>query len=341
MGFYIRKAFRVGPFRLNLSKSGLGLSTGIPGFRIGTGPRGHYIHAGKGGLYYRKFFRNSGAAAGSAAPMTEASDTAAAGPRLRADGVPADDLRVMELRDSANASLLEELNEKAKAARWWPWLAVLAVASAAMCLFSLWFLPVLAAQALAFPWIRRRDLERTVTTLIYDMEKDMEAVYGNLGGMFDSWSSYQVFESSPRPMIPPRVATNVRPYRMTYGERELYFFPDQVFVRNREGYGAIRYCGVNGALKAEWRSCPGEGFDVPPGAKVTGETYEHTRKDGTPDKRYKANRKIYRYESGMVVLSTDGIGELAAVVISRFDAGIEMPAILARLGELSEGRARE
>jgi len=33
-------------FRLNLSKSGLGLSAGVPGLRVGTGPRGPYGSAG-------------------------------------------------------------------------------------------------------------------------------------------------------------------------------------------------------------------------------------------------------------------------------------------------------
>jgi hypothetical protein len=54
MGFYIRKSIRVGALRFNLSKSGIGISGGIPGFRIGTGPRGTYVHAGMGGCYYRQ-----------------------------------------------------------------------------------------------------------------------------------------------------------------------------------------------------------------------------------------------------------------------------------------------
>src|SRR5262245_38964919 len=54
MGFYIRKGFNFGPLRLNLSRSGLGTSVGVKGFRIGLGPRGAYLHAGRGGLYYRQ-----------------------------------------------------------------------------------------------------------------------------------------------------------------------------------------------------------------------------------------------------------------------------------------------
>lgn len=56
MAFYLRDSVSVGPFRFNLSKSGVGLSVGITGLRFGLGPRGRYIHAGRGGVYYRKTF---------------------------------------------------------------------------------------------------------------------------------------------------------------------------------------------------------------------------------------------------------------------------------------------
>ncbi|MCK9431423.1 MAG: DUF4236 domain-containing protein [Candidatus Omnitrophica bacterium] len=53
MGWYIRKSFSAGPVRFNLSKSGLGLSFGVKGARVGVGPKGAYSHFGAGGLYYR------------------------------------------------------------------------------------------------------------------------------------------------------------------------------------------------------------------------------------------------------------------------------------------------
>ncbi|GAB3034901.1 DUF4236 domain-containing protein [Mycobacterium bourgelatii] len=53
MGFYVRKSVKAGPFRFNLSKSGVGVSVGVPGFRVGTGPRGNYVHIGRNGVYYR------------------------------------------------------------------------------------------------------------------------------------------------------------------------------------------------------------------------------------------------------------------------------------------------
>ena len=55
MGFYLRKSFRAGPIRFNLSKSGIGASVGVTGARIGLSSAGRaYVHGGRHGLYYRK-----------------------------------------------------------------------------------------------------------------------------------------------------------------------------------------------------------------------------------------------------------------------------------------------
>lgn len=54
MGLFIRKAFRAGPIRLNLSKGGLGVSAGVTGARIGLNRQGAYLYGGRHGLYYRE-----------------------------------------------------------------------------------------------------------------------------------------------------------------------------------------------------------------------------------------------------------------------------------------------
>lgn len=60
MGLYLKKAFNFGPLRVNFSKSGLGLSFGIKGMRIGSGPGGNYIHGGRKGLYFKKSLPQAG-----------------------------------------------------------------------------------------------------------------------------------------------------------------------------------------------------------------------------------------------------------------------------------------
>lgn len=55
MGFFFRRSTRVGPFRFNFSKSGVGASLGIKGARLTLTPRGTtYITVGSGGFYYRE-----------------------------------------------------------------------------------------------------------------------------------------------------------------------------------------------------------------------------------------------------------------------------------------------
>jgi hypothetical protein len=60
MGWYFRKSKSFGPFRFNLSKSGLGMSFGVKGARVSFGKRGTYVNLGAGGIYYRQKVGGSG-----------------------------------------------------------------------------------------------------------------------------------------------------------------------------------------------------------------------------------------------------------------------------------------
>jgi hypothetical protein len=56
MGFIYRKSLKAGPFRINLSKSGVGLSAGVPGFRVtqsSTGRRYTTFNVPGSGMSYR------------------------------------------------------------------------------------------------------------------------------------------------------------------------------------------------------------------------------------------------------------------------------------------------
>ncbi len=57
MGFRLQRRIQLGKFiRLNISKSGVGVSTGFPGFRVSVGPRGSFLTLGLPGtgISYRK-----------------------------------------------------------------------------------------------------------------------------------------------------------------------------------------------------------------------------------------------------------------------------------------------
>jgi hypothetical protein len=113
MPFYLRKAIGVGPFRFNLSKSGLGLSVGVKGLRFGVGPRGNYIHAGRGGLYYRASLNP----AGHRQPAPPQDDGARSPPAAPVGGEPVemaavDSGNVLAMRDVRLGEILDEINSK-------------------------------------------------------------------------------------------------------------------------------------------------------------------------------------------------------------------------------------
>src|ERR1700722_16507315 len=102
MGFYIRKGFNFGPLRLNLSRSGLGASFGVKGARIGIGPRGRYIHLGRGGLYCRQSLEGSRPSNPPSQPVNNRSDDGGLTAITSASAIT--------MSDSSGAELLAELN---------------------------------------------------------------------------------------------------------------------------------------------------------------------------------------------------------------------------------------
>ena len=55
MGWFLRKSFRLGPLRLNLSKRGIGASVGVKGARLGVDAGGKpYAAGGRYGVYFRE-----------------------------------------------------------------------------------------------------------------------------------------------------------------------------------------------------------------------------------------------------------------------------------------------
>jgi hypothetical protein len=69
MGWYFRKSLRAGPVRVNVSKSGIGVSAGVPGAPVGVGPRGPYVAGGLGGLYFMKALSSCKRGAGGPPPL--------------------------------------------------------------------------------------------------------------------------------------------------------------------------------------------------------------------------------------------------------------------------------
>jgi hypothetical protein len=205
VGLYLRRSVRVGPLRFNFSKSGIGVSTGIPGFRIGSGPRGAYVHMGAGGLYYRQSLgTHSGRASRRAGPDgVHPSSHDTIGPMVDVDSAP-----VSEMADASSDDLLEELRAKRSIARITPWvigvgLFVLYMEQAtgvpdAPLLANAIVLVLLALVAGA------RDSVRRTAVVGYDLDDQAAEAYeglidavkalGSAGGLWHIPSTAQVYD---------------------------------------------------------------------------------------------------------------------------------------------------
>jgi hypothetical protein len=62
MSWSYRRSIRIGPLRFNLSKSGIGASAGIPGFRVGKDAKGRsysQVSIPGTGIYRRDYYKTN------------------------------------------------------------------------------------------------------------------------------------------------------------------------------------------------------------------------------------------------------------------------------------------
>lgn len=365
MGLYIRKSISLGPFRFNLSKAGVGVSVGIPGFRVGTSPRGNYVHMGAGGVYYR-------------ATLPGGRREVHGRPAVQPASAPTEDIQLSEIESSATASIVDssseelvaELNSKRRKLRIWPWILASGVAvslalSSRMSTPPQWvLLTLLGLVLLATAVAAFFDRVRKTTVLMYDFEAGMDIKFEQLDAAFDEFAScggrwhvsaegqvrdrkYHAGASSvvSRKAIsvgkgnPPFVKTNVPVPSVPVGKQTLYFFPDKVLVFESNAVGAVSYENLS-VQGAETRFI--ESSSVPRDAKVVDTTWRYVNKNGGPDRRFKDNRElpIALYEE-VTFSSHTGLNEV--VQVSRIGIAKEIAAAvsgLARGEHPSTTRAR-
>lgn len=336
MGFYIRKSIRVGPLRFNLSKSGIGVSAGIPGFRVGMGPRGNYIHAGRGGFYYRATIPTSDgrpAASPGAYPTQspELPSRPTVGPEQEIESGS-----VLQMRDDSADGLLKELNDKRRLFRFGPPALMGALAGTAWLWPQLSIVGRVAIAVLALAIVIAafvRDTLRKTTVIMYDMEPDAVASYQRLidavkefGRTNRLWhissradvldrkyhaGAQQAIKRMPTSTAlgsPPFVKCNLDVPSVGVGKQRLFFLPDRLLVFDAGSVGAVSYNALN---VDQGRTQFVEDEGVPSDSRVVGRTWRYVNKSGGPDRRFKDNTEIpiCEYET-IHFRSATGLNEL-------------------------------
>jgi hypothetical protein len=355
MGFYLRKSVSLGPFRFNLSTSGIGVSAGIPGFRLGSGPRGNYVHLGAGGVYYRHTFSDD-VPVRPAAPRLPISGTHAPLEAIESEGAAT-------IVDSSSEELLDELRAKRRKLS----LAPFAIAGSVILLWMVlvagwpaWAFLVMACLCLgAVLTAAYRDRIAKTVVILYDLEPHVASAFERfsewaqaLAGARRTWhvaASGAVYDrkyhagaselvqrhvTTVRTAAPPFVKTNVPVLSVAAGRQTLYFLPDRLLVYDRSAIGAISYRSLDISV-GQQRFIESE--SVPGDATVVDSTWRYVNKSGGPDRRFSHNPRIpiCLYDE-LAFRTTSGLHEV--LQISRSGIGDGFAAALRHLANVTASR---
>jgi hypothetical protein len=309
MGWYIRKSKNFGPFRLNLSKSGIGFSVGVKGARIGEGPKGSYVHLGTGGIYYRKHFSTQSAA-------TASQDSTSSTIELHSFDTTASDL---------DGHFRRAFRSHIGAAECLGWIIVFFFAVNLYQTGSHLFWGVFAAAAavaLVLGWINR---QLNTLHLNYDLDdeatRNYEALKNRVAGIGGIWRVIQqqeAYGSKARLSTTvtredasiiqaglPCTKTNVTPVTLKLKSGRFIFLPDRILIEEVGEVRSAEYCDVRIAVGTT-RFVESSGR-VPPGGTIVDVTWQHARVDGGPDRRYNQNRQFPVMLYGECTLSAAGM----------------------------------
>lgn len=368
MGLYLRKSVRVGPLRFNLSKGGVGVSAGIKGFRIGTGPRGNYVHMGAGGIYYRATIPSGSPRSRPATAHGPGSPVLGHQPALPSTHQPPiishthgpmvniDSAEATTIVDSSSQALLDELNAKKQKWRFWPGIAALtaviflgAAANRAPG-WALMVLAVLGAAGIVAAYLK--DQLRKTVVLMYEldepMEKALEALHSGANGLASADATWHVssharvfdrkYHAGAGTVVerkPTRFLSAPPPFVQTNIRTVAVNVGTQTlhFFPDRVLIYDAKGVGAVSyqglqVLVSSTRFVEDGG--VPRDSTVVDRTWRYVNKKGGPDRRFKDNREIPVCQYEEVALRSDtGLNELLQV--SRLGSAAGFASAIARL----------
>ena len=315
MAFYIRKSVSLGPIRFNLSKSGIGTSVGVTGFRVGIRPNGKsYLHTGRYGLYYREEL-GGGKDGGKQNQLQEYDNNESIDDHnITKYGTASS----KKLAPQSREELLRKLNDSYKLFRLdylsgisFCILAYIAFQSSQVAGISTIVVGIIATTLVAYWEAKRRTIHIT-----YDFEdenasrfKKIISAFNLLASNVSSWSLVDsrnisgTHESKLNAGAgnlvnktnaqigtgnPPWVETNITVPTLKTRGQTLYMMPDGILVYDDRGVGFVEYDDVS--INANTTRFIEE--KPPSDAKVVGKTWLHPNKNGGPDRRFSSNHEI-------------------------------------------------
>ena len=324
MGFFFRKAVRYGPVRFNFSKSGIGASIGVKGFRVTAPARGTtYVTVGSHGFYYRQPLSvRPGTRSGTPHPESQPSPASPNPP----GAVPTAD--VHQLVECSGADVVTQLNQRSRAHNpaWWIYALATMLAFVSLGTANSFWLLVTVALIIVGGLLHHRSNDQRMTRLSYELS-DSEVAKFNvtkqaliaLRSAHMLWRvETQVYTSDRKrnagastllnrstvqvgKLEIPRVESNVGVIGIDLGRIRLYFLPDLILYWQAGTFAGIPYSDVK-VTNGHTRFIEDGG--VPSDGVVVDRTWRYVNKNGGPDRRFNNNRQLPVMQYGTLALTT-------------------------------------
>ncbi|MFL6136688.1 MAG: DUF4236 domain-containing protein [Frankiaceae bacterium] len=326
MGFYVRTSLKAGPFRFSASRSGLSVSAGVPGFRVGASPRGNYVRLASGALSYRVTVP---AQRRSRPAVPQHSAPRPLEPARQSD-VKMQDVTGANVRDLVAASpseLVTQLQAAARVRAIWPWAAIgllilvgaLGTIGAVLLLpgipgvIWLWFNDRARHSVVAFYQVEDRYAERfgRIVDAVTTVQQAQRVWLVEAAGAVRTTYQYKTNAGASslirrsRALVtmrgPKQLVTNIAVPSLTAGQRAVYFLPDRVLVRQGRDFTDVPYPSL--LAYAEHQRFIEDG-PTPSDSQQIDTTWRYVNVKGGPDRRYKDNRRLPVMLYGRLTLTT-------------------------------------
>ena len=346
MGFYFRKSFGKGAFRINLSKSGVSYSIGVKGARVRFSNKGTYVSFRSNGISYQQKISERPRSS-----YQERLDTYR--PSSEQHTITSGD--VEQITDVDSQNFIDELKEKAKKISYHSYFGIYPMICSIillLCSFGsgntvlgFFSFALIIFFRILLPHLKKEDERRLLVEIYYDMDERIQEVYrqfnSNFSCLLNSSKTWQYLHAqntndykytggasvtvTRKPLThisasksPSKVfRTNVDIPYLGLINTELYFFPERLIIKRGQEFGAIMYKNID-CYSAVTRFIESEA--LPQDAHVVGHTWRYLNKNGTPDRRFNNNCQLpvcqyseysFRSASGLnEKISTSKVGAL-------------------------------
>lgn len=302
--------------RLNLSKSGIGVSTGVRGARISTGPRGTYITLGTHGIYYRQKLSPAPSPTPHVKMPTNQSEL-----EFHEIATASADA----LMDSSASDLLKEMNKTYRKISWskvtlYTGICAFFIGLAQPVILLISWLLIISALPLFFV-----DKKRKKIRLYYDFEDNKSSLYETilvglqaLKGCSSVWKIDAAAMTTDRKRHAgastilkrtqvrvvqkvPFIESNVQIQGIKVGKQVVCFAPDHVFVFEKRKVGAVSYHDLQVNVSSTRFIEEGR---IPKDGRQVDSTWRYVNKNGTPDKRFSNNKQLPVMRYGELTLTS-------------------------------------